>query len=115
MLPVCRQRGEDRESRTQVRLSSSEGGIRACGTYFDWDVHSIRDLKPLGEAGFANVVGLEKYGNVGTECYMSVKGSELMRLWLKNERIVFDGGWTHVRLVLSTKCLGGYLRYRERS
>jgi hypothetical protein len=47
------------------------------GIYFDWDVHAVRDLKPLREAGVANVVGLEKYGNVGTGCYMSVKGSEL--------------------------------------
>ena len=66
------------------------------GVYFDWDVHALRDLKPLREAGFVNVVGLEKYGNVGTGCYMSMKGSELMRLWLENQHIVYDGGWiTH--------------------
>ena len=62
------------------------------GIYFDWDIHVLRNLKPLREAGFANVVGLEKYGNVATERYMAVKGSELMRLWLKNEHIVYDGG-----------------------
>jgi hypothetical protein len=67
------------------------------GIYFDWDVYAIRDLKPLRETGYANVVGLEKYGNVGTACYMSVKGYELMRMWLEKEHIVNDSGWvTHV-------------------
>jgi hypothetical protein len=73
------------------------------GIYYDWDVHTIRDVKPLREAGFANVVGLEKYNRVNSGCYMSVKGSELMRLWLENEHIVYDGGWiTHAVLLLNT-------------
>ena len=93
---VCKQRGEDIKSRKQVRLVRAKAVYEHGGVYFDWDVHALRDLKPLREAGFVNVVGLEKYGNVGTGCYMSMKGSELMRLWLENQHIVYDGGWiTH--------------------
>jgi hypothetical protein len=65
-------------------------------------VHTLRDIKSLREAGFANVMGLQKYGDVGTGCYMAVKGSELMRLWLKNEHVVYDGGWiTHAVTLLN--------------
>jgi Glycosyltransferase sugar-binding region containing DXD motif len=72
------------------------------GIYLDWDVHALRDFKPLREAGFANVVGLQKHGAVGTGCILAVKGSELMRLWLKNEHIVYDGEWiTHAVILLN--------------
>ena len=66
---------ENKSDFVRAKVVCEHGGV-----YFDWDVYAIRDLKPLREAGFANVVGLEKYGNVGTACYMSVKGSDLMRL-----------------------------------
>lgn len=66
------------------------------GIYLDWDVHPLRDFKPLREAGFANVVGLQKYDRVNSGCYMAIKESEMMRLWLKYEHVVYDGGWiTH--------------------
>ena len=73
------------------------------GIYFDFDVFPLRDFKPFREAGFANVVGLEKYENINTGCYMSVKGSELMRVWLKHEHIVYDGGWITHAVTLLTK------------
>lgn len=73
------------------------------GIYFDFDIFPLRDFKPLREAGFANVVGLEKYEKVMTGCYMSIKGSELMRVWLKYEHIVYDGGWITHAVELLTK------------
>lgn len=73
------------------------------GTYFDFDVFPLRDFKPFREAGFANVVGLEKYDNVNSGCYMSIQGSELMKTWLKHEHIVYDGGWITHAVELLTK------------
>ncbi|KAK9349611.1 hypothetical protein V1523DRAFT_437089 [Lipomyces doorenjongii] len=52
------------------------------GIYLDWDVHALRDFKPLREAGFANVVGLQKDNLVNSGCYMAIKESEMMRIWL---------------------------------
>jgi hypothetical protein len=75
----------------RAKVVYEQGGI-----YLDFDVFPLRDFKPFREAGFANVVGLEKYEKVNSGCYMSIKGSELMRVWLKYEHIVYDGGWiTH--------------------
>ncbi|KAK9326676.1 hypothetical protein V1520DRAFT_366067 [Lipomyces starkeyi] len=72
------------------------------GIYLDWDVHALRDFKPLREAGFANVVGLQKDDLVNSGCYMAIKGSEMMRIWLKYEHIVYDGGWiTHAVILLT--------------
>ncbi|KAK9485768.1 hypothetical protein V1527DRAFT_482611 [Lipomyces starkeyi] len=72
------------------------------GIYLDWDVHALRDFKPLREAGFANVVGLQKDNLVNSGCYMAIKGSEMMRIWLKYEHIVYDGGWiTHAVILLT--------------
>jgi hypothetical protein len=66
------------------------------GIYLDWDVHPLQDFKPLQEAGFANVVGVQKDDLVNSRCYMAIKKSEMIRLWLKYEYIVYDGGWiTH--------------------
>ncbi|KAK9350126.1 hypothetical protein V1523DRAFT_420769 [Lipomyces doorenjongii] len=72
------------------------------GIYLDWDVHPLRDFKPLREAGFANVVGLQIDDLVNSGCYMAIKGSEMMRVWLKYEHIVYDGGWlTHAVILLT--------------
>ncbi|KAK9384502.1 hypothetical protein V1515DRAFT_618036 [Lipomyces mesembrius] len=72
------------------------------GIYLDWDVHPLRDFKPLREAGFANVVGLQKDDLVNSGCYMAIKGSEMMRIWLKYEHIVYDGGYiTHAVILLT--------------
>lgn len=73
------------------------------GVYFDFDVLPLRDFAPLRTMGFANVVGTEKYAMIGTGITLSVKGSELMRIWLKYEHVVYDGGWvTHAGVLLST-------------
>ncbi|KAK9236474.1 hypothetical protein V1525DRAFT_346031 [Lipomyces kononenkoae] len=72
------------------------------GVYLDWDVHALRDFKPLREAGFANVVGLQVDDQVQTGCFLAIKESEMMRIWLKYEHIVYDGGWiTHAVILLT--------------
>ncbi|KAK9371932.1 uncharacterized protein V1513DRAFT_406365 [Lipomyces chichibuensis] len=72
------------------------------GVYLDWDVHPLRDFKPLREAGFTNVVGLQKDDLVNSGCFMAIKKSEMMRLWVEYEHIVYDGGWiTHAVMLLT--------------
>ncbi|KAK9428972.1 hypothetical protein V1505DRAFT_314640 [Lipomyces doorenjongii] len=72
------------------------------GIYLDWDVHPLRDFKPLREAGFGNVVGLQKDDLVNSGCFMAIKESEMMRLWFEYEHIVYDGGWiTHAVILLT--------------
>ncbi|KAK9235409.1 hypothetical protein V1525DRAFT_270983 [Lipomyces kononenkoae] len=72
------------------------------GIYLDWDVHALRDFKPLREAGFANIVGLQKDNLVNSGCFMAIKESEMMRLWYEYEHVVYDGEWiTHAVILLS--------------
>ncbi|KAK9367252.1 hypothetical protein V1509DRAFT_654150 [Lipomyces kononenkoae] len=53
-------------------------------------------------AGFANVVGLQVDDLVNSGCFMAIKESEMMRIWLKYEHIVYDGGWiTHAVILLT--------------
>ncbi|KAK9364894.1 hypothetical protein V1509DRAFT_655920 [Lipomyces kononenkoae] len=88
---------ENKSDFVRAKIVSEFGGI-----YMDWDVHPLRDFKPLREAGFANVVGLQKDDLVNSGCFMAIKGSELMRLWYEYEHIVYDGGWiTHAVILLT--------------
>ena len=64
------------------------------GMYMDWDVYALRDVKPLRELGFANVVGRQKLGAVNSGCWMSRKGTRLMELWVRDQHEVYTGGWT---------------------
>ena len=86
-----------RSDMVRANVSHEFGGI-----YFDFDVIPIRDFAPLRTTGFANVVGTEKYAMVGAGIVLSIKGSELMRVWLKFANIVYDGGWiTHSNILLT--------------
>ncbi|KAK9235030.1 hypothetical protein V1525DRAFT_411183 [Lipomyces kononenkoae] len=88
---------ENKSDFVRVKVVYEIGGI-----YLDWDVHPLRDFKPLREAGFANVVGLQVDDLVNSGCFMAIKGSEMMRIWLKYEHIVYDGGWiTHAVTLLT--------------
>lgn len=64
------------------------------GMYLDFDVYVLRDVKPLREAGFANVLGRQKHGQVNSGCWMSQKGSLLMKSWVEGQHEVYDGRWT---------------------
>ncbi|KFY16416.1 hypothetical protein V492_01354 [Pseudogymnoascus sp. VKM F-4246] len=64
------------------------------GMYVDFDVYALRDVKPLREAGFANVLGRQKKGQVNSGCWMSQKGSTLMKMWVEGQHEVYDGRWT---------------------
>ncbi|OBT67416.1 hypothetical protein VE03_02980 [Pseudogymnoascus sp. 23342-1-I1] len=64
------------------------------GMYMDFDVYALRDVKSLRESGFANVLGRQKYGKVNSGCWMSQKGSLLMKMWVEGQHKVYDGRWT---------------------
>ena len=73
------------------------------GLYLDWDVHVLRDLKPLRESGFANIVGREKGGGINNGCWMSQKGTLMMEVWSKAANVAFDGKWTTHSVEMLTK------------
>lgn len=64
------------------------------GMYLDWDAHALRDVRPLREAGFANVVGRQKDGDVNSGVWMSRPGTLLMKLWIEQQHEVYSGAWT---------------------
>jgi len=63
------------------------------GIYLDWDVHALRDIKPLRESGFANVVGREVGDGINNGCWMSKKETDLVALFIRDAHRVFDGAW----------------------
>lgn len=66
------------------------------GVYIDWDVLTLRDIRPLREAGFNNVVGRQGGGKVNSGCFMSHMGSSLAYLMKRDQYKAFDGAWeTH--------------------
>ncbi|OBT45259.1 hypothetical protein VE00_03621 [Pseudogymnoascus sp. WSF 3629] len=73
------------------------------GIYLDWDAHALRDVKPLREAGFANVVGRQKGGQVNSGVWMSRPRTLLMKLWVEQQHEVYSGAWTtHSNDLLTT-------------
>lgn len=73
------------------------------GMYLDFDVYALRDIKPLRKAGFANVLGRQKLGQINSGCWMSQKGSVLMKMWVEGQNKVYDGKWTtHSNILLTS-------------
>ncbi|OBT70214.1 hypothetical protein VE03_00162 [Pseudogymnoascus sp. 23342-1-I1] len=73
------------------------------GVYLDWDAHALRDVKPLRESGFSNVVGRQIGGQVNSGVWMSRRGTLLMKLWIKQQHEVYSGAWTaHSNDLLTT-------------
>ncbi|CRK29126.1 hypothetical protein HYQ45_005593 [Verticillium longisporum] len=64
------------------------------GIYLDWDVHALRDIRPLRTSGFNAVAGRELGGMVNSGYFMSVRGGRLIRLWMDGMHLAYDGGWT---------------------
>jgi hypothetical protein len=64
------------------------------GVYFDFDVHALRDIRPLREAGFATVLGRQMGWQINSGCFMACARSRVMRLWVDNMDRVYNGGWT---------------------
>lgn len=64
------------------------------GVYIDWDVHALRDLRPLRESGFRAVAGRQLGGQVNSGTFLSAKGGRMITLWREQMHKVYTGGWT---------------------
>lgn len=80
---------EHRSDFVRVQAVHDFGGI-----YIDMDVHPLRDIKPLREAGFEAVGGKQWDGYINSGTFLSAKGGRMMKLWLEGMNQVYDGGWT---------------------
>jgi hypothetical protein len=73
------------------------------GMYMDFDVIPIRDVKPLREANYNNVVGHELYEGVNNGAWLSKPGTTLMKLFDEEQHIVYDREWTTHSVQLLTR------------
>ncbi|KAH6631267.1 hypothetical protein F5144DRAFT_592320 [Chaetomium tenue] len=80
---------EHRSDFVRVQAVHDHGGV-----YLDWDVHALRDLRPLRESGFRAVAGRQLGGQINSGTFMSVKGGRMVRLWREQMHVVYTGGWT---------------------
>ncbi|KAM0268386.1 hypothetical protein ACHAQH_010005 [Verticillium albo-atrum] len=72
------------------------------GVYIDWDVHALRNLAPLREAGFRAVAGRQKEGDLNSGTFLAAKGSRMTELWIEGMNAAYDGEWeTHSNGVLT--------------
>lgn len=72
------------------------------GVYIDWDVHALRDIAPLRNAGFRAVGGQQSNGELNSGTFLSVAGGRMISLWMERMNKVYDGQWsTHSNGVLT--------------
>lgn len=64
------------------------------GAYIDLDVHSLKDIKLLRQAGYAAVGGWQTDGYVNSGTFLSEKGGRMIKLWIDRMHDFYDGGWT---------------------
>lgn len=80
---------EHKSDFVRVRAVHDFGGI-----YIDLDVHALRDIRPLRDAGYAAVGGQQVDGYLNSGTFMSEKEGQVVKLWLERMHQVYDGGWT---------------------
>lgn len=64
------------------------------GVYIDMDVHSLKDLRPLREAGYSGIAGKQTDGWINSGTFMSEKGGRMIKLWKDRMHATYDGWWT---------------------
>jgi hypothetical protein len=64
------------------------------GVYVDWDVHALRDIRVLREAGFAAVGGRQLGGQINSGTFLARPRAKMTRLWMEMMNEVYNGGWT---------------------
>lgn len=73
------------------------------GVYLDFDVHPLRDLKPIRESGFAAVTGRQHGGEVNSGVFMNKPHCKLIEMWADGMHDAFDGQWsTHSNGAVTT-------------
>lgn len=63
------------------------------GTYIDFDVYALQDIKPLRESGYAGIGGKQVDGALNSGTFMSVKGGAMIKAWMETMHKVYDGSW----------------------
>ena len=77
--------------------------VKYGGIYLDDDVYILRDLKPLRQVGFENIIGLQGWDEICPAVIMATKDNILMRTYHELQDVVFDGSWAnHAVGLLST-------------
>lgn len=64
------------------------------GIYIDMDVHPLRDVQPLRDAGYSAVAGKQGDGMLNSGTFMAAKGSKTTAAWIEKMHSVYDGRWT---------------------
>jgi hypothetical protein len=64
------------------------------GVYIDFDVHALRDIRPLRESGFRAIAGRQLGGQVNSGTFMAAPRARLTKLWMEQMHVVYTGGWT---------------------
>ena len=77
--------------------------VKYGGIYLDDDIYILRDLKPLRQVGFENILGLQQWTEICPAVIMATKDNILMRTYHELQDTVFDGSWAnHAVGLLST-------------
>lgn len=63
------------------------------GVYRDFDVHTLRPLRPLLQSGFHAVLGRAYTGIVNSGIFLSGAKSKFISMWIKDMHTAFDGSW----------------------
>lgn len=72
------------------------------GAYLDWDVHALRDIRPLRESGFRAVGGRQMGGELNSGTFLAVPGARMIALWMDRMHDAYTGSWTaHSNAVLT--------------
>ena len=66
------------------------------GLYLDDDAYVLRNMAPLRQLGFQNVVGVQADGNVCNAVMLAAQGPRnlMLEAYYQLQDKVFDGGWT---------------------
>ena len=70
------------------------------GIYLNDDVYILRDLKPLRQVGFENIVGLQGWTEICPAEIIAMEDNTLMRTYHELQDIVFDGSWANYAVAL---------------
>ncbi|KAJ3483991.1 hypothetical protein NLG97_g7170 [Lecanicillium saksenae] len=104
---VHQSRQEDRADGAPLRLVRVKAIRDFGGIYIDLDVHALRDMKELREAGYDAVAGKQGGGLLNSGTFLSSKGSTATKKWIDSMHRVYDGRWTtHSNEALTTVASG---------
>lgn len=85
--------------------------VKYGGIYLDEDIYILRDMKPLRQVGFENIVGLQESTEICPAVIIATKDNTLMRTYHKLQDVVFDGTWANHAVTLLSTLVRGFSPY----